>query len=267
MLFRSGTFVQPLHGFVAKRTDEVAGSARKPKRRGKTRTYLSDDATDSQGAWTSCAGGYEYLLSADAHLLTLSSEWTQLCYNCGDAGVSAPKKDKPRKALKENLKEVVEPHQDARKAAGSNCEGNKFYVRLGHESRSDVLQIKLKEYENILCACKEPDCQGALESVAAALVAGAVRVLGTTRSDLDAAVSSHATAMLMLFDTTPGGAGFARAAAAKLPEVIQAAISLLSQCECHPTSSCYACLRTYQNQWRHDHLSKNEALYVLKSMQ
>ena len=131
---KRGTFVQPLHGFVAKRTDEVAGSARKPKRRGKTRTYLSDDATDSQGAWTSCAGGYEYLLSADAHLLTLSSEWTQLCYNCGDAGVSAPKKDKPRKALKENLKEVVEPHQDARKAAGSNCEGNKFYVRLGHES-------------------------------------------------------------------------------------------------------------------------------------
>ena len=117
------------------------------------------------------------------------------------------------------------------------------------------------------CVCGDSQCLGALESAAAAIVSGAVRTLGVASFDLNSAVNSKDRFnehRLMIFDTTPGGAGLAQALNERLDEVLAAALRLASNCQdCTPDSSCYSCIRTYGNQWRHEHLTRQSARDVL----
>jgi ATP-dependent helicase YprA (DUF1998 family) len=117
------------------------------------------------------------------------------------------------------------------------------------------------------CICGDSLCLGALESAAAAIVAGAVRILGVASFDLNSAVNSKDRFnehRLMIFDTTPGGAGLAQALNERLDEVLAAAFELSANCsDCTQDSSCYSCIRTYGNQWRHEHLTRLSAKDVL----
>jgi ATP-dependent helicase YprA (DUF1998 family) len=72
---------------------------------------------------------------------------------------------------------------------------------------------------------------------------------------------------LMIFDTTPGGAGLAQALNERLDEVLGAALGLAANCsDCTQDSSCYSCIRTYGNQWRHEHLTRLSATEVLSGI-
>ena len=141
---------------------------------------------------------------------------------------------------------------------------------FGHEYVTDVLRLKFRMASLPNCICGDQICLGALESAAAALVSGAVRILGIASYDLNSAVNSKERSnehRLMLFDTTPGGAGLAQAADERLGDVITEAIRLSSDCQdCTKDSSCYSCIRTYGNQWRHEHLTRATALDVLNSL-
>lgn len=98
-------------------------------------------------------------------------------------------------------------------------------------------------------------------------MSGAVRILGVASFDLNSAVNSKDRFnehRLMIFDTTPGGAGLAQALNERLEEVLDAALRLAYDCQdCTVDSSCYSCIRTYGNQWRHEHLTRQSALEVL----
>lgn len=50
---------------------------------------------------------------------------------------------------------------------------------------------------------------------------------------------------------------------AHLDQVLAAALSRVSTCECGPETSCYGCLRSYQNQRDHDDLSRGAAHQLL----
>ena len=68
---------------------------------------------------------------------------------------------------------------------------------------------------------------------------------------------------IILFDTVPGGAGYATLAAAKLEELFDEAVEVSRRCpDCGLDSSCYGCLRTYQNQRHHENLERRLALDV-----
>jgi Domain of unknown function (DUF1998) len=69
-------------------------------------------------------------------------------------------------------------------------------------------------------------------------------------------------AQLYLYDLLPGGAGLARAVGNALPEVLDAAESLLGGCDCPP--SCYRCIRHYGNNWIHASLDRHLALALLR---
>ena len=59
---------------------------------------------------------------------------------------------------------------------------------------------------------------------------------------------------LILYDTAPGGAGYASEVAGHLREVFQIAARVLNECNCG--DSCYRCLRSYRNQWIHSRLDR-----------
>jgi len=59
---------------------------------------------------------------------------------------------------------------------------------------------------------------------------------------------------IILYDTTAGGAGYARQLGERVAELLKAAVTRLQNCECQ--DSCYCCLRTYDNQSIHTRLNR-----------
>ena len=130
--------------------------------------------------------------------------------------------------------------------------------------------IRLKFNKTIApCACGEVDCLGVMESSAAALVTGAARILGVAGNDLNSSVQKYSSgeSRINIFDTTPGGIGLALAIGERLDEVLNQALKVARDCpNCDENSSCYACLRSYSNQRRHDHLTRVGALDLIECL-
>ena len=85
---------------------------------------------------------------------------------------------------------------------------------------------------------------------------------GIPRSNLDGTLFSHKldyAPALVLLDNVPGGAGLVKRVAQLLPEVVLAAWERVDRCSCGPETSCYECLRSYQNQFVHDQLRRGLA--------
>jgi len=68
---------------------------------------------------------------------------------------------------------------------------------------------------------------------------------------------------IVLYDRTPGGAGFVREAIESWRQVIEHATELCRTCRCE--KSCYDCLKDYSNQSHHENLNRTLALEYFES--
>ena len=251
-------FIEPRFGFIASIDTKSAGSKSRPRKLASAKTYLSTASGDDAN-WQILQGGLAKSVSRDARLLTLSNSSYWFCSTCGFA--------KPVPSRTARASAPTAKHTDPRRE--QDCTSTRPLVRttFGHEYVTDVLRMKFNLETLPKCICGDPLCLGALESAAAAIVSGAVRTLGVASFDLNSAVNSKDRFnehRLMIFDTTPGGAGLAQALNERLEEVLDAALRLASNCQdCTADSSCYSCIRTYGNQWRHEHLTRQSARDVL----
>jgi ATP-dependent helicase YprA (DUF1998 family) len=245
-------FIQPRFGFIANVDHRSAGLSSRPRRSSGTVSYVSSGSNDSS-EWIS-AEKFSYSVAHDSQLLTIASKESLFCRKCGyaqslDAG-------RPRE------------HNDPRLGRKCDSTGVPSPVYFGHEFKTDVIRIKFS-FNPGSCTCGEPDCLGALESAAAALVSGAARVLGVSNSDLNSSAQRFSTGecRLNIFDTTPGGIGLALAISERLVEIFIKAKEIVSSCpNCDENGSCYTCLRSYSNQRRHDHLNRLQAINVLRTL-
>lgn len=64
-------------------------------------------------------------------------------------------------------------------------------------------------------------------------------------------------AEIFLYDTLPGGAGFAKQLAGRGLELFQRALKVLKTCEENCDSSCYRCLRSFKNKFEHGQLDRH----------
>jgi len=105
-------------------------------------------------------------------------------------------------------------------------------------------------------------------SVLYALVNGACQALDIDERDLGGCLyySQKDHPSLVLFDTAPGGAGFAHEVRAHFEEVLDKALKLLDCKSCGEDSSCIACLRTYFNQRDHNSLRRGWAKSYLAQL-
>ena len=244
-------FIQPRYGFIAYVDNRSAGMNARPKKASGASSYVSSgDAKDL--TWKS-DGPISYSVSHESQLLTLSAKEFLFCDTCGFA--------RPLDMGR------ITKHDDPR--TSKECKSTfmqNFY--LGHEFKTDVIQLRFKSQPKN-CACREPDCLGAIESAAAAIVMASARTLGISSSDLNSSVQSFATGdnYVNIFDTTPGGIGLTIAISERLQEILRVATQIVIECpNCSEDTSCYACLRNYNNQRRHDHLIRNAARDVLLSL-
>ena len=151
---------------------------------------------------------------------------------------------------------------------GENCSGTLEHVSLGHEFVTDVLQLRF------LLDLPQNDVDGVwfAYSLAYALLQGAAAVLEVPPNDLNTTVAYGGNTPIppiILYDNVPGGAGLVASLKEKknLRDCLEAALERVSgSCGCGENDSCYGCLRSYRNQFAHQHLRRGPVMHYLKTL-
>ena len=142
------------------------------------------------------------------------------------------------------------------------CKAPVVTVDLGHRFMTDILELRFSGPLALQAGSK------LWVSLLYALLEGASTELGIRRDDLDGTIYYHAIGdppSLVLFDNVPGGAGHTQRVKDHLNESLAAAFERVAGCECGLETSCYECLRSYQNQHFHDQLVRGEVVAFLRT--
>lgn len=195
----------------------------------------------------------------------LNKEGFQVCRDCGAI------------SLDRNLDHSHDrPYQLevwlARRTAGQQCTGPTIDVAFAHDFRTDLAILSVQARAPLKFAFDTPWFQAAATSLSEALVLGATRALGIDQSELAGnwryvakyegdPPDTRGHIEFFVYDTTPGGAGFASEAGRRFSSVLEVTRTILEECECD--ASCYKCLRTYDNRYFHSSLNRADALTLL----
>jgi hypothetical protein len=141
---------------------------------------------------------------------------------------------------------------------GSPCVCHDFHKNLlCHIFATDIVQILFNDQTGI--------DESTSYSVLFALIDAVARVLGIERTEISGCLRYNQTEentniRFILFDNVPGGAGHVKQLMNQ-PEFLSMAIdAAYRKMDCHRCqTSCYNCLRTYENQKYHDILSHQAA--------
>jgi len=172
----------------------------------------------------------------------------RICAKCGWA-----------EPVQETKKKKQTTHYDP---LGDVCPGTFYYTAsLGHQFGTDVVLVTF------------PGIQNSVEfwySLLYALFEGAIEGLSINRRDLGATLywtGLKVTPTLVFYDDVPGGAGHVRHITTNWSKVLYEALARVSgDCGCGPETSCYGCLRSYENQVFHQALKRGLALEFLQKV-
>ena len=196
-----------------------------------------------------------------------------VCPLCGFSyGILDVIKDESGKKDKDAMKQIamgnyakfITPKKPHRNSYGMLCKGDgKLYRKfLYHVFSTDVI---IMEFDN------PSTDENTMISVMYALLNSISKVLDIERSDINGCLKYSTTNnkfgySIVIYDSVAGGAGHVRRLledkGESLTYILDYAIHKLSMCICD--SSCYNCLRSYDNQKFHDILDRKKALDFLK---
>jgi hypothetical protein len=242
-------YMQPAFGFVAARGTKPPGMS-PPIRSWQGSTYvlrMSDEVEErsirlKSGSRIDLAYGARGELVAVSEGASRAGFW--ICDWCG-WGDSVARLPRPQRSHQHLLK-------------SGECRGPLSRVSLAHRYQTDLLRLSGREGAGLFSS----------PSVLYAVLEAASRELEISRDDIDGTVSRGTDNIpaLVLFDTVPGGAGNVLRIAGQFISVLRRAYEVVSDCECGPETSCYACLRNFRNQRFHDVLTRREAEGMLEPL-
>lgn len=240
------TYLVPQFGFVTNRQKPKEPKGRTP-RVFTTRPYFINLTGPNLGELDF---GHIRLTKASPGLMVVLCEGRRGrgFYICGQCGAG--------------FRETKSPHKNP---YGENCFGTLERVSLGHEFITDVLQIRF------LLELLQDNTEGIwfAYSLAYALVEGSAEVLEVPPTDLSATVAYEGGSPippLVLYDNVPGGAGLVARLEDKelLHACLKATLDRVNgSCGCGENDSCYGCLRSYRNQFAHQHLKRGPVMRYL----
>jgi hypothetical protein len=135
---------------------------------------------------------------------------------------------------------------------GAPCHGPSLHLHLVHEITTDVLQLR---FSGTQPAAPPMSNRSFWLSFRSAFLRAACEELAIATADIDATHNGWSNAggagELVLYDRVPGGAGHIPRIIESLDDVLRAALARVENCaNCTDLdASCYACLRTYGNQF------------------
>ncbi|MCY4371814.1 MAG: DEAD/DEAH box helicase [bacterium] len=250
---QSRPFVIPMFGFIGTLSEQKPGEARPPKA-GYSAFHFNDYANTTPD--------YQHLPIGEKTISIRSSRQGQItvlnkgprgrgfqiCKTCGHAEPAPTSRTRTAK------KRV--PH--TRPGRKSKCGTMLSSRHLGHQYLTDVVEIGLPV----------PMTDREARSTLYALLA-ATHPIGIIRNDVNGTLRSagpNQTPSIVIFDTVPGGAGHTRRIIDRFPDLLKAASDVVAKCECGADSSCYGCLRSYDNAAYHDALVRGDALTVINQV-
>jgi len=247
------SYVVPLFGFVTDRDKPEEPKSRTP-RAFTTRPYFAGSLEPDPGVITVPESSPVITIkkaSPGAMVVLCEGRRGEGFYICSACGAGFRKREKTHKT----------PY-------GQDCSGTLEQVSLGQEFVTDVLQLQF-----------HPTPEGSIEpvwfaySLAYALVEGAAEVLEVPSTDLSVTVAHTegcAVPPIVLYDNVPGGAGLV--ARLEREEMLKACLEAAQKrvsgsCGCEENTSCYGCLRSYRNQFAHQHFQRGPVMkYLLENL-
>lgn len=258
-LNKTREFVIPETGFVASKVVGTPGDA-PPKRTYASRTYFADyeeEKVKRFGESSDFVSLYDlglpvYTRYSKFGWMTLVNDGYgrgfRICKTCGYGEVVDF-------FTKSNLSKHRNPITD------QECRGRMYNYDLGHRYLTDVLEIRIEGIPNNLKK-KNP-----MRSLMYALLEGASESQGIRRSDIDGTLYHREfgeSPSIILYDAVPGGAGHVENIKNHLRDAMYAGYLKVNNCQCGEDTSCYNCLRNYQNQYYHDDLQRGYAIKLLR---
>lgn len=146
---------------------------------------------------------------------------------------------------------------------GSICASTNFYMTdLGHEFTTDVLQITLPPIGQL--------SENLWITLLYSIIEGACDNFDIVRSDINGCLyfnnNNYMYPSIILFDEVAGGAGHVKKISSNIKQVLQSAYDKVSKCECGEETSCYGCLRNYNNQLFHEKIQRGLAKEYLGAL-
>ena len=163
------------------------------------------------------------------------------------------------------------PYPDQREP---NCAGGRMTtgLTLGTDFITDVLLVSIKVDPPLTLMPRFLATDVALRTLSDALTIAACRILELDSNELQAEYRPALTAAgrdgreaeIYLYDTLPGGAGFAERVGRLGLAVFEEALRILEACPEDCDRSCYRCLRSYKNKFEHDLLDRHLGAGLLR---
>jgi ATP-dependent helicase YprA (DUF1998 family) len=154
------------------------------------------------------------------------------------------------------------------------CDGNATArgIVLGTDFITDILLVSMTVEDPILLAPSLLATDIALRTVSEALSKAGCLLLELESGELQAEYRPALTSLgklgkqveIYMYDTLPGGAGFAGRIGELGMTVFQKALEVLEGCPENCDRSCYRCLRSYKNKFEHDLLDRQVGSVLLK---
>jgi hypothetical protein len=143
---------------------------------------------------------------------------------------------------------------------------------LGTDFITDVLLISVHVTEPLTLLPSLLATDVALRTLSEALTKAACARLELEANELQAEYRPALTAPgregkeseIYIYDTLPGGAGFAKRVGSLGLAVFQHALEILENCADNCDRSCYRCLRSYKNKFEHDLLDRHLGASLLR---
>jgi hypothetical protein len=251
--FRShGTFLWPQFGFIGSMVG--AAGEQRPRRIGSAEPHFGGYEFEVEPAEQEINGHVVRTISSrngEIHLVNRAQGvGFRYCATCGRMEIP------PERQVSKRKRGVADWKHD-RPGTSRRCNSVTWKTfALGHKYHTDVAEIRLGiggGFDEYLSA---------LQAILAALPE-----IGIHRADVRGMLRRHSTSephSLLLVDSVPGGAGHSKRIVADLPSLLEAAALKVQECDCAEDSSCYACLRSYENQRNHDRLRRDSAAVILR---
>jgi hypothetical protein len=150
---------------------------------------------------------------------------------------------------------------------GKTCENTYLHnIHLGHDFITDVVEIRLPLLSQTF------NKKSFWPSLLYAMMEGASIELGVARSEIGGCLYRAdgvdvTNTSIILYDDVPGGAGHAKKISLNLLGVLEnAKLKVAGTCGCGEDTSCYGCLRGFENQFYHEILQRGIAHEYLSEL-
>ena len=256
-----GIFIEPSFGFIADPNSGKPAGTKKPETTTRTEVGYVGSRENLEFMKFEIGNSIVSLgFSTKDKMAVLNKSTFHICHVCGYGEVEDFNTQNGMNLLKE--------HQ---MPSGLKC-ANKYLQRrnIGYQFETDVVILSF-EYPDVAYY------EEAL-SILYGIVEGVCKILNIEKNDVSGCLNYHYNDYthrgnydFVLYDNTPGGSGYVKQIKDSnlMETILRESLKVVNNCDCGGDdldSSCYGCLRSYQNQRYHDLLKRKYVVNFFERM-